>query len=190
MIIFTIVEESPLINEDSKVFVTSAFESKVFRRKHTELGEMMIRIDDTDREILKALRYNARITFAELGRQVNLTAPAVAGRIQRLEKLGIIKGYQAQVNEGALSGQFMIIIRIAVESRMEKRFLKFVGGCQFVSECCRTSGQENFMLKVAMPSTQALNKLVGDLNFYGKPVTSLVIDEVRSAFEENMNVFR
>lgn len=138
----------------------------------------MNHIDNTDRHILSILRDNARISFAELGRHVCLTAPAVAYRIQRLEKLGVIKGYQTKVDESTLDGHLIMIIRMSVENSTEKRFIKFIQKCQFVRECCRISGAENFLLKVAMPSTQALDDLLNQLAFYDQPVTSLVIAEL------------
>jgi len=46
---------------------------------------------------------NARIPFAELGRQVNLSAAAVAERVRKMEESGIIEGYHAEVNMEKLS---------------------------------------------------------------------------------------
>ena len=143
----------------------------------------MISIDETDQQILNTLRQNARISFAELGRQVSLTPPAVAGRVQRLERLGVIQGYETKVDESTLNGHLVMLIRIAVENGTERRFLKYVSECPYVRECCRTSGTENYLIKVAMPSTQALNDLLGQLMFYGQPVTSLVIADLSPAAE-------
>ena len=48
----------------------------------------MQKLDETDRKIIGALKQNALISYANLGRQVNLTPPAVAGRVRRLEDWG------------------------------------------------------------------------------------------------------
>ena len=52
-------------------------------------------IDAIDWKIIKELQINARITFAELGRRVGLTTPAVIERVRKLEDAKIITGYRA-----------------------------------------------------------------------------------------------
>ncbi|MGH2504117.1 MAG: Lrp/AsnC family transcriptional regulator, partial [Ktedonobacterales bacterium] len=59
-------------------------------------------LDDTGWELLCALQENARSSYAELGKRVGLTAPAVAERIRRMEVAGIITGYHAAVNPAKL----------------------------------------------------------------------------------------
>ena len=55
-------------------------------------------LDDIDRRILVELQDDGRVTMAELGRRVNLSAPAVGERVQRLEESGVITGYSAVVD--------------------------------------------------------------------------------------------
>jgi Lrp/AsnC family leucine-responsive transcriptional regulator len=55
-------------------------------------------LDSIGWNIVKALQENARLSYAELGRQVGLTAPAVAERVRKLEETGIITGYHATVD--------------------------------------------------------------------------------------------
>jgi Lrp/AsnC family leucine-responsive transcriptional regulator len=55
-------------------------------------------LDEIDRRILTELQDDGRVTMAELGRRVNLSAPAVGERVQRMEETGVITGYAAQVD--------------------------------------------------------------------------------------------
>jgi Lrp/AsnC family transcriptional regulator, leucine-responsive regulatory protein len=55
-------------------------------------------LDQIDWKILKELQIDARISYAELGRRVGLTTPAVIERIRKLEDAGIIKGYRADID--------------------------------------------------------------------------------------------
>ena len=55
-------------------------------------------LDDLNRSILKELCQDARISTTEIGRRVGLSAPAVADRIQKMEKQGFIKGYRTIVD--------------------------------------------------------------------------------------------
>ena len=59
-------------------------------------------MDEIDLKIIKELDKNARITAKELAEIVFLSAPAVKSRIERLEELGIIEGYHAQIDYSKL----------------------------------------------------------------------------------------
>lgn len=62
----------------------------------------MDRLDETDERILAALTHNARATFAEIGQTVNLSAPAVKRRVDRMLDDGVIKGFTTAVDPNAL----------------------------------------------------------------------------------------
>ncbi|HEX5144238.1 MAG TPA: Lrp/AsnC family transcriptional regulator [Mycobacterium sp.] len=62
----------------------------------------MDRLDTTDERILAELADNARATFAEIGERVNLSAPAVKRRVDRLLDAGVIRGFTTVVDRNAL----------------------------------------------------------------------------------------
>src|SRR5450756_1370288 len=64
---------------------------------------MLRGMDQTDRAILDALRANARVSYADLGAQVALSASAAKRRVDRLVDDGIIQGFTIQVDP-ALDG--------------------------------------------------------------------------------------
>lgn len=59
-------------------------------------------LDGTDLEITELLRANARRTLADIAERVSLSAPAVKRRIARLERLGVITGYTAEIDHAKL----------------------------------------------------------------------------------------
>ena len=59
-----------------------------------------------------ALQDDARLSLAELGRRVGLTAPAVGERLARLEQAGVIRGYHADVDPRALGYELSVVLRI------------------------------------------------------------------------------
>src|SRR5687767_12409318 len=69
-------------------------------------------LDDTNRLLLAELQENARLSLAELGRRVGLSSPAVAERLQRLERAGVITGYRAMVDPRALGFTLNVVIRV------------------------------------------------------------------------------
>jgi Lrp/AsnC family leucine-responsive transcriptional regulator len=74
-------------------------------------------IDEISRKILRELQKDARLSFAELGRQVGLSPSATAERVRRLEDEGIIRGYRVDIDPRAL-GYGVIVL---AQREMEKR---------------------------------------------------------------------
>ena len=62
----------------------------------------MARLDETDERILAELANDARATYAEIGERVNLSAPAVKRRVDRLLDSGVIRGFTTVVDRSAL----------------------------------------------------------------------------------------
>ena len=62
----------------------------------------MYRLDTSDERILAELAEHARATFAEIGQKVNLSAPAVKRRVDRMLEAGVIKGFTTVVDRNAL----------------------------------------------------------------------------------------
>jgi DNA-binding Lrp family transcriptional regulator len=61
-----------------------------------------LQLDDTDQRIIAALTADARASFAEIGQQVALSAPAVKRRVDRLRATGVIKGFTVIVDPAAI----------------------------------------------------------------------------------------
>ena len=81
------------------------------------------RVDQTDLEILKYLVDDARLSQRALARAIGMSAPAVADRIARLEAVGVIKGYRAQVDYAMLDRSLTIIVGITSERSAAQREL-------------------------------------------------------------------
>src|SRR4051794_41951587 len=69
-------------------------------------------LDPTNLRLLAELQSDARVSQAELGRRVGLSAPAVAERLARLEREGGIAGYRAEISPEALGYAFAAGLRI------------------------------------------------------------------------------
>jgi Lrp/AsnC family leucine-responsive transcriptional regulator len=132
-------------------------------------------IDETGWKILQALQTNGRISYAELARSVNLTPPAVAERIRKMEEAGIITGYHAEVNLTTLGYGIVVLIQLAVPCEREKRLIEFLHGRPEVLECYNITGKDSFIIKVALPSVARLERLLEDLSKFGQPTTHIVL---------------
>ena len=85
------------------------------------MGAMTFRseraLDDVDWRLLDLLQADGRLSFKELGRRINLSAPAVAERVRRLEEAGVITGYRATVNPASLGfGDFDTVVDVLAKA--------------------------------------------------------------------------
>ncbi|ADB53989.1 Lrp/AsnC family transcriptional regulator [Conexibacter woesei] len=74
-------------------------------------------IDETDREIVALLREDARRTFADIAARVSISAPAVKRRVDRLEREGLILGYTAIVDHGAMGTPLQAFVELRFDGR-------------------------------------------------------------------------
>lgn len=77
-------------------------------------------LDKIDQTILKILQENAKTPLKEIANQVYLSTPAVSARIEKMEKEGIITGYQAQINPEALGYHIKAFINLEVAPEDKK----------------------------------------------------------------------
>lgn len=131
-------------------------------------------LDQTGWKLLLLLQENARYSFAELGKQVGLTAPGVADRIRRMEDAGIITGYRVEINRARVGLTIKAIMRIA-GCVSTARFAELVKDIVEVQECHRVTGSDCFIMKIAVSSTAHLEALIDTFAPYGQVTTSLVL---------------
>jgi Lrp/AsnC family leucine-responsive transcriptional regulator len=132
-------------------------------------------LDEIGWKILQELQENARLSFAELGRRVGLSIPAVTERVHRMEDAGIITGYHADVNPEKVGLPITAFIRMNIVGDMTPRLTAFLKELPEISECHRGTGGDSFILKVNVSSVHHLEKLIDQLLPFGTTTTSIVL---------------
>jgi Lrp/AsnC family leucine-responsive transcriptional regulator len=132
-------------------------------------------LDDTGWALLQALQENARSSFADLGRQVGLTPPAVADRIRRMEAAGIITGYHASVNAAKLGLGLTAIIRFQATTGPFERIFAEIKACPEITSCQSVTGGDCMTLNAVVASVDHLQELIARLSVYGSSNTSIVL---------------
>ena len=130
--------------------------------------------DATDHQILEALQSDGRLTLAELGRRVGLSAPSVADRVQRLERDGVITGYRATVDPRALGLSLTTIIRIRPAPRELRKVADLVRATPEVVECHRITGEDCYFMKAHVRDVEHLEEVIDRFVAYGQTTTSIV----------------
>ncbi|QLG46241.1 Lrp/AsnC family transcriptional regulator [Costertonia aggregata] len=141
---------------------------------------MNIKIDSINWEILKRLQQNARESFANIGREVGLTAPAVAERVKKLEDLGVLEGYTAKVSHSKTGHQLKAIITLRAFMGKLKPFLEMVSTLDEVLNCYRITGNENIIMEVVLQDQFHLEVFIDKLIQYGETRTHIILSDVIS----------
>jgi Lrp/AsnC family leucine-responsive transcriptional regulator len=138
------------------------------------MAALVPKLDPTDRKILGELASDGRVSLAELGRRVNLSSPAVAERVQRLERAGVITGYRAEIDPRMLGYQLTAIVRVKPAPGQLVRIPELAAEILEVAECHRITGEDCFYLKVHLRSIDELSGVLDRFLVYGETTTSLI----------------
>ncbi len=131
-------------------------------------------IDETSRRILAELQGDGRLTIAELGRRVGLSAPAVGERLQRLERRGVIRGYHADVDPAALGLALSAVIRIRPAPGQLKNVAEAAVTAREVVECHRITGEDCYIMRAHVRDVEHLEELIDRFTPLGQTTTSIV----------------
>lgn len=132
-------------------------------------------LDDVGWMLLEELQRNGRASYRELGVRVGLTAPAVADRVRKMERDGIITGYRAEVDHEKLGVPIRAIIRVKTSAASVGQVDEIVQNMPEVVECHHVTGSENHVIRARLRSTKHLEELLYVLSPYGETVTNIVM---------------
>jgi len=120
-------------------------------------------MDDIDIKVLQQLMTQGRITWSELASLLQLSAPATADRVRRLEEKGIIQSYAALVNPELIGCGITAFIAVTLD-RPEHRqgFVDLVNQLPEIQECHHVTGDDDYLLKVRCTSTHSLEELISN----------------------------
>jgi len=133
-----------------------------------------IALDTTDRQIIAELAKDGRISFAELGRRVSLSSPAVTERVRRLEQTGVITGYRAEIDPRALGYSLTAIVRVKPAVRQLSKIAELAADIPQIEECLRITGEDCFYMKLHLGSIEELPSVLDRFLLYGETTTSIV----------------
>jgi Lrp/AsnC family leucine-responsive transcriptional regulator len=131
-------------------------------------------LDATNRRLLAELQIDARLSLAELGRRVGLSSPAVAERLQRLERDDVIVGYSVQLNPKALGLPLTVVIRVRPGPRELHLVADAARQTPEIVDCRRVTGDDCYVMTAHVRSVEHLEEVIDGFAVYGQTTTSLV----------------
>ena len=118
-------------------------------------------IDANDSKIIRVLAENGRISWADLGATLKLSAPAAADRVRKLEERQLIRGYTALFDPEQVGAAVTAFIAVRLQRpRHRGGFIKRVLGLDGVLECHHLAGEDDYLLKVRVANLRALETFV------------------------------
>jgi Lrp/AsnC family leucine-responsive transcriptional regulator len=132
-------------------------------------------LDEIDKKILAEMQQDARLSYAELGRRVGLTTPAVIERVRKLEDAGIIIGYRAEIDTTKVGLPITAFVRMSITGVDYSHIIEVAQGSNEVLECHRGTGGDSFIMKVAVSSVEHLQEIIDKLTPYGITTTAIVL---------------
>jgi Lrp/AsnC family leucine-responsive transcriptional regulator len=137
----------------------------------------VVELDTIAWKIVENLQLDARMSFAELGRKVGLSTPAVAERVRRLEEAGVITGYHATVDIAKLGVPIHVLMRLTIPGGDLQigRTVTAIKELPEITRCHRITGDESFVIEAHLVSVRHLEALIDKLSAFGATATSTVL---------------
>lgn len=120
-------------------------------------------IDALDEKILTVLLSNARSKWSALADEFGVSAPAIADRVRRLERAGLITGYTVQLNADALGFALTAFVTVTLSQPQHRSsFIDYVQASPSIQSCHHIVGEGDYLLKVCCRTTAELEHLLSE----------------------------
>jgi len=122
-----------------------------------------IKLDKTDRKILEILQSNAKITNAQLSKDIGLSPAPTLERVKKLENLGVINSYHAKLDTSKIGlgvATFVLVTLIGHNRENIEHFIEEINKVDEVIECHHITGAGDFILKIISKDIPSYQKLM------------------------------
>src|SRR5215471_2603493 len=141
-------------------------------------------LDDIDLKILDLLLQDGRIAHTAIGKETDLSGPSVYGRVQRMEREGIITGYTALLAPEKVGRGLAAFVRVRTQTPEYESavFERFIQEEAQIVECHDVDGEDCYLLKIRTASTQSLQRLLATIrSFPGitRTVTTIALETLK-----------
>ncbi|MCL4165795.1 UNVERIFIED_CONTAM: hypothetical protein GTU68_037144 [Idotea baltica] len=135
-------------------------------------------MDVLDKKILEMLQINARESFANIGKEVGLSAPAIGKRVRQMEDEGIIEGYALRVNHEKLGIETKAYITLVMHQRLTSTsdVLDKIRAMEEVQSCDRITGDDCLCVLGYFRNNRHLIAFLEKIGEYGASKTSIILE--------------
>jgi Lrp/AsnC family leucine-responsive transcriptional regulator len=121
-------------------------------------------VEDIDREIVRLLATDGRMSFTDLGKGTGLSVSAVHQRVRRLEQRGVIRGYRAHIDAESVGLPLTAFVSIKpIDPSAPDDAPDRLSGLAEIEACHSVAGDESYILKVRVATPADLERLLQDI---------------------------
>ncbi|MGB3787216.1 MAG: Lrp/AsnC family transcriptional regulator [Phormidesmis sp.] len=131
-------------------------------------------LDNVDTQLLRILHQDARTSIADIARELNMSSPSVSERLKRLKESGVIRAFTITVDPQMLGYALSFYIRIRPLPGQLSKVVSVIQASEEIVECNRVTGDDCFISKVHIRSTDELEQIINRLLPYAQTNTSLI----------------
>ena len=153
-----------------------------------------LKISKIDRNILRILQKDGRISYTDLAREVGLSVTPCIERVKRLDKNGYIQGYTATLNPELLDAGLVVFVQIRLNHTSQENFEEFrdsVMSLENVQSCFLVSGNYDYLLKARVADMSAYRELLGSsilkLPAVQESTSYVVMEELKESMKVPIN---
>ncbi|MFM9873111.1 MAG: Lrp/AsnC family transcriptional regulator [Fimbriimonadaceae bacterium] len=146
---------------------------------------MKERLDKSDRQILKLLQQDGRISNADLARKIGLSPPSMLQRVRKLEQSGFIKGYSTRLHAEKLGFNLDVMAMISLSMHQDQPIDLFIEEILKVPEvlaCYHVSGDYDFMLRIVAKDMHDYERILKE-----RLASIKAVGKIHSCFVLNVN---
>jgi Lrp/AsnC family leucine-responsive transcriptional regulator len=121
------------------------------------------KLDKIDRKILEILQSNAKITNAQLSKDIGLSPAPTLERVKKLENMGVIKSYHAKLNVDKIGLGVSTFVQVSLVGHNKENieeFVKQINKIDEIIECHHITGSGDFILKIITKDIATYQKLM------------------------------
>lgn len=123
------------------------------------------KLDLIDHKLLEILQSNGKITNAQLSKEIGLSPAPTLERVKKLENLGIIESYHAQIDREKVGLGVMTFVQVTLSGHRKaitETFVQTIESVPEIIECHHVTGSCDFLLKVIARDIASYQKLIMD----------------------------
>jgi len=133
-------------------------------------------MDSLDLQILSSLNADARRPFADLARELNVSQPTIADRVQRLEARGILRGSMLCLDYARLGYSISAFVRVRPYGPKDRGLCQAMSEIPQIIESHSVTGEDCIVARVVVRSVDELSAVLSRIAIYGQSSTSIILD--------------
>jgi len=133
-------------------------------------------MDEIDKEIIRLLQDNSRISITEISKIINLSRPSVSERIARLVEKGILSKFTTYVPANKIGYGVSFFMEISNVKIPWDKMVDILMSNEYITEIHCVTGNSNYIVKASMPNIDMMNDFLSQLMKYSHVVTSIILN--------------